>query len=136
MKVFKKPTVAIMSTGDEVVAPGKKRPPNCIWDSNSTILLSALQNWHHKVIDLGIVPDNVDDIYRTLKNGLNQADFLITTGGVSMGERDLLKCVLINDFDAKIHFGRVNLKPGKPTTFATCDYNQKKKFIFALPGLC
>jgi len=80
------------------------------------------------------VADNVDAIFRAIKRGLHDADCLITTGGVSMGERDLLKQVLKEDFDAEIHFGRVNLKPGKPTTFATCLYNNRQKFIFALPG--
>lgn len=89
----------------------------------------------YKPINLGISPDNPDDVYRSVKRGLEDADCLITTGGVSMGEKDLLKHILREDFAAEIHFGRVNLKPGKPTTFATCTYKQRKKFIFALPGL-
>lgn len=70
-----------------------------------------------------------------MKRGLSEADIVITTGGVSMGEKDLLKQIIETDFDAKIHFGRINLKPGKPTTFATCHVNNCKKFIFALPGI-
>jgi len=132
--VFKRTIVAVMSTGDEIVSPGERRPPNCIWDSNRAVLLALLRSAHYEVIDLGIVPDTVDDTYRGIKRGLDSADCLITTGGVSMGERDLLKQVLREDFDAQIHFGRVNLKPGKPTTFATCEHQKRIKFIFALPG--
>lgn len=116
-----------------MVSPGEPLPANCIWDSNRAVLLSLLAP-HYNVIDLGIIPDNLDDTFRGIKRALDLADCLITTGGVSMGERDLLKHVLKEDFAADIHFGRVNLKPGKPTTFATCWHNGHKKFIFALPG--
>lgn len=85
-------------------------------------------------MDLGIAKDNVDEVYAKLKKGLSSADIILTTGGVSMGEKDLLKEILKIDFNAKIHFARINLKPGKPTTFATCVYNGVKKLIFALPG--
>lgn len=87
------------------------------------------------MLDLGISRDNPESLFLHLKKGLNWADVIISTGGVSMGERDLLKQVLINDFNATIHFGRVNMKPGKPTTFATLKFNEKKKYIFALPGI-
>lgn len=59
---------------------------------------------------------------------------VITSGGVSMGEYDILKQVLIQDFNATIHFGRVDMKPGKPTTFATLNYKNSVKVIFGLPG--
>jgi len=86
-------------------------------------------------IDLGIARDDINDIFSKIKRGLLEADIIITTGGVSMGEKDLLKQIIQTDFDAKIHFGRINLKPGKPTTFATCFINGEKKIIFALPGI-
>lgn len=59
---------------------------------------------------------------------------VITSGGVSMGEFDILKEVLIQDFNATLHFGRVNMKPGKPTTFATLVYKNSFKMLFGLPG--
>jgi hypothetical protein len=58
----------------------------------------------------------------------------VTTGGVSMGDRDLLRQVLLEDFKAELHFARVNMKPGKPTTCATVVYDGKKKMILGLPG--
>lgn len=85
-------------------------------------------------VDLGIAKDDADTLYTSFVAAFEQVDLLITTGGVSMGERDLIKRVLTEDFSATIHFGRVNLKPGKPTVFATCDWKAKKKTIFALPG--
>ncbi|CAB4030014.1 gephyrin-like [Paramuricea clavata] len=59
---------------------------------------------------------------------------IITSGGVSMGEKDLLKPILQDELNATIHFGRVFMKPGKPTTFATLKHNEKDKLFFALPG--
>lgn len=132
--LYLRPTVAILSTGDEVVSAGDDRPDNCIWDSNRVVLTSLLLQSHFQVTDLGIVPDRIDDTFQAVDCALDSADVLITTGGVSMGERDLMKQVLKEDFDATIHFGRVNLKPGKPTTFASCTHKGKKKLIFALPG--
>jgi gephyrin len=69
-----------------------------------------------------------------ISKGFDKADVLITSGGVSMGEKDLLKPVLESDFGATIHFGRVFMKPGKPTTFATLTREGHKKLVFALPG--
>jgi gephyrin len=73
----------------------------------------------------------VNDLTSQISRGLEKSDVLVTTGGVSMGEFDLLKPVLERSLNATIHFGRVNLKPGKPTTFAT---TPQGKLIFCLPG--
>lgn len=78
--------------------------------------------------------DCVEQLVETIEKAFQQVQVLITSGGVSMGERDLLKTLLVSKFNATIHFGRVNMKPGKPLTFATCDYQGQKRWIFALPG--
>lgn len=96
--------------------------------------MSLLDGLQYKYYDLGIVQDNVDEIFDKIQKSCAIADVIVSTGGVSMGEKDLLKKVLKEDFDSKILFGRVNLKPGKPTTFATAMVNGQKKFFFALPG--
>lgn len=132
IKVFRRPKIAVLSTGDEIVSAGQHRSWNCVWDSNRTVLMSLLLQF--EVFDLGITPDSADSILNCLNEAMQNADVIITTGGVSMGERDLLKKVLREDFNADIHFGRINLKPGKPTTFSTTTYNGKKKYIFSLPG--
>lgn len=69
-----------------------------------------------------------------IREALNHVDVLITTGSVSMGDRDMLKTIIVKVFNGKIHFGRVNMKPGKPTTFATCEYNGQIKYFMCLPG--
>ena len=72
----------------------------------------------------------------TLRDGLRRADLVLTTGGTSMGSSDLLKPVIESHLNGKIHFGRVSVKPGKPTTFATAsvDRQNRVKPVFALPG--
>jgi len=69
-----------------------------------------------------------------MTRGLEEADVLITTGGSSMGLTDLLKPVIEHKFGGNIHFGRVAMKPGKPTTFATVRFQNRVKLIFSLPG--
>jgi gephyrin len=69
-----------------------------------------------------------------IQKGLDEADILLTTGGTSMGPTDLLKPVIERHFSGTVHFGRVAVKPGKPTTFATVPWKGSSKPIFALPG--
>ena len=74
---------------------------------------------------------------RAIKQGLENADLLLTTGGTSMGVSDLLKPVIERQFGGTIHFGRVSVKPGKPTTFASIPTTKgegERKIMFALPG--
>jgi gephyrin len=107
--------------------------------------LAAARQAGLEAVDLGIVDDRVDTLENCLRNALVNVDMIITTGGVSMGEADYMKPLLEQKFDATIHFGRVNMKPGKPTTFATIpntfndpaahpDNGRNNKLVFALPG--
>ncbi|XP_078001259.1 gephyrin-like [Glandiceps talaboti] len=132
--VYSKPTVAVMSTGDELAEPGENLQEGHIYDSNRTSLLALLKQHQFPTVDSGIARDSLDALESTMKAALDKADVVITTGGVSMGEKDLLKYMLQVKLKAEILFGRVFLKPGKPTTFATLTYNDKKKLFFALPG--
>uniref|UniRef100_A0A286XRS2 Gephyrin n=1 Tax=Cavia porcellus TaxID=10141 RepID=A0A286XRS2_CAVPO len=108
--------------------------PGKIRDSNRSTLLATIQEHGYPTINLGIVGDNPDDLLNALNEGISRADVIITSGGVSMGEKDYLKQVLDIDLHAQIHFGRVFMKPGLPTTFATLDIDGVRKIIFALPG--
>ncbi|XP_016301420.1 gephyrin isoform X3 [Sinocyclocheilus anshuiensis] len=134
VEVQKFPVVAVMSTGNELLNPEDDLHPGKIRDSNRSTLLATIQEHGYPTINLGIVGDNPDDLLNALNDGISRADVIITSGGVSMGEKDYLKQVLDIDLHAQIHFGRVFMKPGLPTTFATLDTDGARKLIFALPG--
>uniref|UniRef100_A0A8K9XER0 Gephyrin n=1 Tax=Oncorhynchus mykiss TaxID=8022 RepID=A0A8K9XER0_ONCMY len=134
VEVQKFPVVAVMSTGNELLNPEDDLHPGKIRDSNRSTLLATIQEHGYPTINLGIVGDNPDDLLNALNEGISRADVIITSGGVSMGEKDYLKQVLDIDLHAQIHFGRVFMKPGLPTTFATLDMDGVRKLIFALPG--
>lgn len=140
--VYNKPTVGVLSTGDEIiqhVTPGAL-PYGSVRDSNRPSLLAVCRAWGFPTVDLGIAKDTTSDLEPTLRSALQACDILITTGGVSMGELDLLKPTLERSIGATIHFGRVAMKPGKPTTFATVTLKDHatgaptQKCIFSLPG--
>ncbi len=126
--VFRRPKVAVMSTGDEIVEPHEKPKPGQIRDANRFSLMSAVRQAGAEPLDLGIVQDKANSLQATIERGLAEADVLLTSGGVSMGQLDLVKPYLAAR--GTIHFGRVNTKPGKPVTFATVD----GKPCFAMPG--
>ncbi|XP_034143753.1 gephyrin b isoform X2 [Esox lucius] len=142
VEVQKFPVVAVMSTGNELLNPEDDLHPGKIRDSNRSTLLATIQEHGYPTINLGIVgdkPHSPDDLLNALNEGISRADVIITSGGVSMGEKvceqiDYLKQVLDVDLHAQIHFGRVFMKPGLPTTFATLDMDGARKLIFALPG--
>eukprot|EP00794_Sanderia_malayensis_P019900 gene19900-21844_t len=134
VKVQKKPTIAVLSTGDEIVNPGQSRKRGQIFDSNKTALLAAIKSEGFTAVDAGITTDKPGCLYTKLREAAKSADIVVTTGGVSMGEKDILKPVLQEKLGAKIHFGRVHMKPGKPTTFATGKIAGIEKIFFALPG--
>ncbi|BFZ58841.1 hypothetical protein PYCC9005_005906 [Savitreella phatthalungensis] len=132
VKCYKSPTVGVLSTGDELVSPGDSRKLRVgeIRDSNRVSLLAAVTSRGYRAIDLGIARDQAGSLRDVLQQALEKCDVIITTGGVSMGELDLLKPTIERELSGSIHFGRVAMKPGKPTTFATVG----RKLIFALPG--
>lgn len=126
--VFRRPKVAVMSTGDEIVEPHQKPKPGQIRDANRFSLMGAVRQAGAEPLDLGIVQDKANSLQETIERGLAEADVLLTSGGVSMGQLDLVKPYLAAR--GTIHFGRVNTKPGKPVTFAMVD----GKPCFAMPG--
>ncbi|KAI9369150.1 hypothetical protein BJX61DRAFT_175526 [Aspergillus egyptiacus] len=154
VKVFKKPTVGVLSTGDELVEHDDPRTlqGGQIRDSNRPSILSCLKSWGVPAVDLGIARDTpageLEQSLRDALRGVGKAstgvDVIITTGGVSMGELDLLKPTIERSLGGTIHFGRVSMKPGKPTTFATVPFKpssstqgqqeRSSRLIFSLPG--
>ncbi|KAJ1952807.1 hypothetical protein GGI12_006155 [Dipsacomyces acuminosporus] len=140
-RVYTLPKIAVMSTGDEVVdtlgeAPATEQLRHgAIRDSNRPALLAALAAVGCETVDLGVAKDDPDTLAAIIKKALAACHGIITTGGVSMGERDWLKPVVEQRLGGKIMFGRVAMKPSKPTTFATIPHESGvDKFIFALPG--
>ncbi|PKY07237.1 hypothetical protein P168DRAFT_248328 [Aspergillus campestris IBT 28561] len=156
VKVYKKPCVGVLSTGDELVEHDDPRilHGGQIRDSNRPSLLACLTSWGFPTVDLGIARDtpateleqSLRDALRGVGKAKTNVDVIVTTGGVSMGELDLLKPTIERSLGGTIHFGRVSMKPGKPTTFATVPFkssspvqpNQQQerqtKLIFSLPG--
>ncbi|PTB63992.1 hypothetical protein BBK36DRAFT_1207329 [Trichoderma citrinoviride] len=140
-RVYRRPVIGILSTGDEIVdhdRPGGLKLGE-VRDTNRVTLMSAAREWGFPVVDLGIASDRPGTLEETLRAGLRDADVLVTTGGVSMGELDLLKPTLERALGGTIHFGRVAMKPGKPTTFATVRVKDNagrrlSKVVFSLPG--
>lgn len=128
ISVYRQPRVAVLATGDEVVEPGETRPGGAVRDSNRYALMAAVREAGGEPISLGIARDDIAVQRQAILRGLEQADVLITSGGVSMGTRDLIKPLLAEL--GTVHFGRVAFKPGKPTTFATVN----GKLVFGLPG--
>jgi molybdopterin molybdotransferase len=126
--VHRQPRVAVLATGDELVEPWEEPPPGCIRDSNRYAVLSAVRETGALPTWSGIARDDEADLEAAFERALENADVVITSGGVSMGTRDLIKPLL--ERRGTIHFGRVNFKPGKPLTFASVD----DRLVFGLPG--
>ncbi|MEZ4521018.1 MAG: molybdopterin molybdotransferase MoeA [Thermomicrobiales bacterium] len=128
VEVGKRPKVAVFSTGDEVVAPDVEPGPGQIRDSNRFSLAYAAESAGAEVVINRHVPDAESDLRTAFSEALEVADVIVTSGGVSMGDRDLVKA-LLGEF-AEVHFRRVFMKPGKPLNFATTG----NTLIFGLPG--
>ncbi|XP_074112128.1 molybdenum cofactor synthesis protein cinnamon [Cotesia typhae] len=134
VQVTKVPVIGILSTGNELQTAGEILKPGHVYDSNKITLVMLLKEYGYDSIDLGIARDDESIMMKIISDAFDKVDVLITTGSLSMGDRDLIKPILTQVFGAKIHFGRVNMKPGKPTTFVTCVYNNINKYIVCLPG--
>jgi molybdopterin molybdotransferase len=126
--VFRRPRVAVLATGDEVSEPHTTPPPGGVRDSNRYALLAAAREAGCEAFSLGIARDDYATQRDAILRGIDLADVVLTSGGVSMGTRDLIKPILAEL--GTVHFGRVSFKPGKPTTFATIG----DKLVFGLPG--
>src|SRR5438552_4622449 len=139
LPVRRRPRVALMSTGDELVEVGKTPGPGQIPDSNRWALLAALREAGAEVNVLGIAPDEPEALRKLVVEALREADVLVTSGGVSVGTHDLVKPLL--ESLGTVHVGRVKLKPGKPFTFATLGHAPLpdplpwgERVAFGLPG--
>ncbi|MEE8142505.1 MAG: molybdopterin biosynthesis protein, partial [Planctomycetota bacterium] len=127
LQVYRRPRVAVFSTGNEIVAPGEDLPTGYIYDSNLRILCDILREIGCEPVDLGVVPDQLPDLRTRLNEGL-QYDAVILSGGTSKGEGD--HCVTAVREVAKVIAHGVAVKPGKPLCLAAAG----KKPVVVLPG--
>jgi len=116
--VWRKPVVAILSTGDEIIAPGEPMRPARVFDSNAQILADAVRELGGEPRRLGIVPDDEDALRRKVREALEVADIVVLSGGTSKGAGDVSYRVVAELSDPGIVAHGVALKPGKPICLA------------------
>jgi gephyrin len=128
------PVVGVMSTGDELVNPWETPTGSQIRDSNRAALLTSFQQDGLVCKDLGIVRDTRETLRERMQEAVEQCDIVVTSGGVSMGDADFVKGLLAEL--GTVHFGRLNMKPGKPTTYASIPKKNGSGscHFFGLPG--
>lgn len=128
VQVYRRPRVAVLSTGDEVVAVDAAPGPNQIRNSNVHSMAAQVTLWGGEAVVLGNARDDLVDLERLIRRGLEE-DLLVLTGGVSAGKYDLVEVVL-RQLGAEVYFDAVAIRPGRPAVFASC----QGKFVFGLPG--
>lgn len=128
VRVTRRPRVAILATGDEVVDVDKKLEPGKVRSSNTYTLYGQILKCGGIPKNLGIARDKPSQLEKKIKQGLN-CDLILTSGGVSVGDYDLVKDILAK-IGTNIRFWKVAMRPGKPLAFGTI----KDKLIFGLPG--
>lgn len=126
--VYRKLKVAVFSTGDEVQAPGSEQKANSIYDSNRFTIIGLLKNLGCEILDFGILQDNQQTMVEALEQASKQADVVLTSGGVSVGDADYIKLAL--EQLGNIDFWRINMRPGRPLAFGQINATP----FFGLPG--
>ncbi|MBZ5735111.1 molybdopterin molybdotransferase MoeA [Nocardioides sp. TRM66260-LWL] len=118
-RVHPRPRVAVVSTGAELRAPGESLGPDAIYDSNSTLLAAAALEAGVEPVHVGRLDDDVDGLWPALQRLLPRVDLVVTSGGVSMGDFDVVKAALraLDPADGEVWFGPVAMQPGKPQGF-------------------
>jgi molybdopterin molybdotransferase len=128
IRAYPLPRVAVLSTGDELVPPGADPGPGQIRDSNRPALLAALRRRGFPTRDLGLIPDDEGALTEAVLRGARESDFLLTSGGVSVGDRDFTHRVLARL--GKVNSMKVAMKPGKPQLFGLVEGTP----VYGLPG--
>jgi putative molybdopterin biosynthesis protein len=130
VSVYVVPRVAVLSTGGEVSELGRKLPQGKIYDINAYSLCSAVREGGSKPVYLGVIPDDASELQKAIEHALQSADMVITSGGVSVGPKDLIPQVLNALGKPGVIVSGIAVKPGKPTTAAVIG----GKMVFSLPG--
>ncbi|MEM7725556.1 MAG: gephyrin-like molybdotransferase Glp [Cyanobacteria bacterium P01_A01_bin.45] len=129
VQVYRRPRIGILSTGNELITPEQPLKPGQIVDSNQYALSALIKEMGAESLILGIIPDEKAALERAIGNAVNNADVVISSGGVSVGEYDYVKNI-IESLGGKIQISSVAVKPGKPLTVA----NFPNCIYFGLPG--
>ena len=129
VKVYKKPSIAIVVTGNELVQAGQPLQYGQIYESNAIMLISALKQAGYTNVSTYSVSDHYEKTLQVLKEVIHENDIVLVSGGISVGDYDFVGKAL-NEFGVVEHFYKVNQKPGKPLFFG----KKEDKIIFALPG--
>jgi molybdopterin molybdotransferase len=132
VRVHRRPRVGVVSTGDELVADGGPLAAGQIRDSNRPALLAQLRASGFDAVDLGLVPDDESAIAAAIGRGAAECDALLTSGGVSMGDVDLVKVVLAQLADMR--WMQIAIRPAKPFAFGVVDRAGRSVPVFGLPG--
>jgi molybdopterin molybdotransferase len=132
VRVIRRPRVGVLSTGDELVADGAPLRAGQIRDSNRPALLAQLRASGFEPIDLGLAPDDETAIVDAIERGAATCDALLTSGGVSMGDVDLVKVVLGKLADMR--WMQIAIRPAKPFAFGIADRGDRAVPVFGLPG--
>ena len=130
IKVHLVPRVAVLSTGPEVTEPGRKLPPGKIYDINAYTLSTAVLESRGKPVYLGVFPDKAGELHEALVRALACSDMVVTSGGVSVGPKDIMPKTVDALGEPGIFVAGVAIKPGKPMTVASV----AGKPVFSLPG--
>ncbi len=142
LEAHPRPRVGVLVTGAEIVEPGRKLRAGQIYDSNSYALCGFVRRAGCEPISLGIADDTREDLQEKIDYGLSECDVLVTVGGVSVGEYDLVKDVL-TELGCDQKFWKVAMRPGKPFVFgtrlrgdeaATAAQARAERLVFGLPG--
>ena len=116
ISVHRRPVIAVLSTGDELIPPGAEWSPGKIYESNTPMISALVEKYGGNVVKLGIAPDQPDVVRACLDRAIDQhADLIVSTAGVSVGEYDYVRSVI--EEHGSLEFWRVNMRPGKPLTF-------------------
>ena len=120
--------VAFFSTGDELASIGRPLGPGEVYDSNRYTLFSALTRLGVEILDMGVVRDDPAEMEKAFRDAAAQADAILTSGGVSVGEADFVKDIMARVGD--VHFWKIDIKPGRPMAFGRLG----DALLFGLPG--
>lgn len=129
IEVYKKPRICILNTGKELLKLGEPLQDGKVYESNSFSLVHILKQMHLEVAEISLVDDDLEKTKKAVENALSQSDFVLITGGVSVGDYDFVLESLQQN-NVEIAFHKLNQKPGKPLLFG----KQENKFVFGLPG--